>query len=207
MKKKSQGNPDGKAAPKAGGNGEGSVSYGTYQKVLDQLKKTQAKSKDLEDMITKIENDRKAADDEKLNKDGNFKQLLESKTRELTDAQKIIKDLTGEVTGYKQSFIESKKINALLGEIGGKVKHKDYYNLIDTSKIALLPDSEDIDSVSLKQYAGELLNDHKHLFDFAGGKMPSGAPSGGVGISRADWNKLAVANPKEAKERHKDIID
>lgn len=207
MKKKSQGNPDGKAAPKAGGNGEGNVSYGTYQKVLDQLKKTQAKSKELEDVIAKIENDKKSSDEEKLKGDGNFKQLLESKTKELTDAQKVIKDLTSEVKGYKQSFIESKKINALMSEIGGKVKHKDYYNLIDTSKIALLPDSEDIDSVSLKQYAGELLNDHKHLFDFAGAKMPSGAPSGGVGITRADWGKLAMNNPKEAKERFKDIVD
>lgn len=194
--------------PKASGEGEGkkdSVSYETFNNLLGQRKKDQEKLKELETTLKSFQEKEKKEIEKKLAEEGNFKSILESREKEINELKEKLGTFENKVNEYEQTFVETKKLQALFKEVGGSLKHKSYVNLIDTSKIAVDPNSGEVDAKTLKQYATELMNEHKDLFAFGAGKMPGGAPKGSSFLTYEEWTDLAAKDPKAARERIKDV--
>lgn len=188
-----------------GKDGKDSVSFETYQTLLGQRKQDQAKARELETKLKAFEDVERKRNEEKLQQEGNFKALLDAREKELQEIREQNQTLSSQVSDFEKTFTDTKKLNALFKEVGGSLKHKDYYHLVDTNKIAIDPSTGELDSKSLKAYASELVKDHKDLFNFGIGKMPGGAPVAATALSHEEWTKLAQTNPSEARKRMKDV--
>lgn len=208
-----QNNPNGQAGSddhsdagsREGKDDKGSVSFETHQTLLTQRKQDQAKLKEYESELNVFRDAEKKRAEEKLASEGNFKALLESRENEIKALNEKVTSLTNQVSTFEETFTETKKLNALFKEIGGTLKHKDYYHLVDLKKIAMDPETNEVDAKSLKAFATDFVKDHKDLLNFGVGKMPGGAPQASSSISYDEWLKLAKTNPAEARKRQKDI--
>jgi len=107
------------------------------QELLDEKKKEQSKRVELEQKLQSIE-------EEKLKASNQYKELYESKTKEL-------ETIATQRELEKQAFLEHKKLDAFLKEVGG-LKKGDYVSLIDTSKL-IVDESGNINSDSIRVYA------------------------------------------------------
>lgn len=189
------------------------VSHESFQKLLNQRKADKAKLKDAEEKLKTLEaKEKEIADkeakiaEEKLKEDGNWKALLESREKELADLKAEKENLSESVKGFEKKFTDAHKLNAFKEAIGGTLKKDSYYTFVDTSKIALDPKTGVIDEKSLKSYANDFVTEHKELIQFkSGAKLPGDAPKHTGSLSYDEWLKLAKTNPKEARERQKDV--
>lgn len=200
--------------PDAGGEGDKNVvAYETYKKVLDQRKSDQDKLKETQARLDALEAEKRTQEDEKtkskekeLEASGNWKAILEDREKKLKDLEKENKRLAKENKGFESHITDAKKISALQQKIGGNLKNPKLYDLIDTSKIALDPESGEIDESSVSAYANEFVKEFKFAIDFGkGSNLPGDAARGsGTSISLAEWKKLPVA---EKRKRIKDVKD
>lgn len=193
------------AGSKEGKDDKSSVSYETHQTLLTQRKQDQAKLKDLETELNSFREAEKKRAEEKLASEGNYKALLDSREQEIKTLKEEVTSLTGKIGSYEETFVETKKFNALFKELGATLKHKDYYHLVDLNKIAIDPETKEVDAKTLKAFAADFVKEHKELLNFGTGKMPGGAPQAASSISYDEWLKLAKTNPAEARKRQKDI--
>jgi hypothetical protein len=152
------------------------VSYETYQELLGQRKKDQEKLKALEAKFKEIEGKDAADREKKLKDEGNFKALLEDREKELAALREQNVELTKSVQTFEETIASTKKFNAFNRAIGGRLKSEEYYKFVDTSKIALDPETGKVDESSVKSYAQTFVEKHKELVDSAGARLPDQAP-------------------------------
>jgi hypothetical protein len=117
------------------------------QELLDEKKKEQAKRVELESKLQSIE-------EEKLKASNQYKELYESKAKEL-------ETLTKQRELENKAFLEHKKLDAFLKEIGG-LKKGDYVSLIDTNKL-IADESGNINADSVKVYAEQFKQAYPEL--------------------------------------------
>lgn len=136
--------------------GNQTVAYDTYKKAMDDLKETQRKLKE-------IEGKTQAEIEAKLKEQGDWKALAESREQK-------VKDLEAKLNGTETAITDSIKLNAFQKHLGGKLKSEKYFDFVDTSKIAINPETKRVDEESVKSVVAEFLKEHTHLVDF--GKKP-----------------------------------
>lgn len=140
----------------SGKGGNQTVAYETYVKAMDDLKETQRKLKEIESKTqSEIET--------KLKEQGDWKALAES--RELK-----IKELETNLNSTTSAITDSIKLNAFQKHLGGKLKSDKYFDFVETTKIAINPETKKVDEQSVKSVVAEFLKEHSHLVDF--GKKP-----------------------------------
>lgn len=186
-------------------NGDDVVKYETYQRVLSQHKKSKQRADELEAKLKELSEFKQKAEkleEQKLKEDGNWKQLLEQREAKLNELNEQLSSLKEQNEGYQRDIDDMIKINAFTNAIGGKLRKTDYYRFVDTSKIALNPETKTVDEESLKQYANEFTNSFKELISFDGPKLPQGAPNGSGKLSFEEWKRLPL---KEKKARQADV--
>lgn len=142
------------------------VAYDTYRRTLNEAKTAKEKLRELEAWKAQQEEDKLKANNE-------WKALAESKDKSLSEALKRLNEM-------EQTIDNSLKLNAFNRYLNGKVRHPDYYSFVDTSKIALNPETRQVDENSVKEVVSEFLKNHSHLVEFRGQKIPNEAPKGGA---------------------------
>jgi DNA repair exonuclease SbcCD ATPase subunit len=148
------------------------VSYEAYKRLLSQRKSDQEKLKSAEERLKELDN----LKEEKLRSEGNWKALLDAREQKLAEYQEQLENERKSRRDYEEQFIEAAKLNKFQDALGGKLKHEDYFNLVDTSKIAVDPQTGKIDRESVSKYASEWLKAHKELVQFSKPKINDNAP-------------------------------
>lgn len=165
------------------GKGENqTVSYETYSKTVDEVKSLKAKLKEIE---TKSQTEIEA----KLKEQGDWKTLAESKDAEL-------KTLKQTLQSNEEAITDSIKLGAFQKHLGGKLKSDQYYSFVDTSKIAINPETKKVDEASVKQVVQDFIKEHSHLVDFKKNtKLPNDAKieGGKGGAGKPDISKMTPA--------------
>ena len=177
------------------------VSESWKNRILAQRKADQEKIREMNEKLESFESEKKKIEEEKLKQEGNWKELLESRERTLQELQDKLNEKDEAVKSYETHLQEAKKLQGLQDALGGKFRKPEYMNLVDTSKIAVDPDTGNVDQSSLKSYADHFLKEHKELIQFNKPQINDNAPGQSLSMSYDEWVKLAQTNPKEAREK------
>jgi len=172
------------------------VTHDAYRRLLAQRKADQEKQKSLAEKLTMYEQKEKEAEDAKLMEQGEYKKMLQER-------EKQIRQLQEEREQYKTSLVKTVKLQAFQQALGGKLADPDYFSFVDTDKIAVDPETNTIDSESLKSYVNEFVSKHQRLVEFSSAKLPNSAPSSSKALSYEEWLSLPL---KEKKIRQKDVV-
>ena len=180
------------------GNGSGdSVSYSSYQKLLDEKKSLQNKFRETQAELDKRLQAEQDAENKRLEEQGEWKKRAEQLEAERDEWKNKFGDLNSNVT-------ESRKIVSVLEMFPGNVR-KEYHHLIDTDEIFVDPDSGRVDESSIKKVAEKFSKAFPELIQRRDGPgIPDGEPQGGKTLSVDEWRKLP---PKEKRERYSEVKD
>jgi hypothetical protein len=149
---KGTGGSDQKSGADSGKGENQTVAYDTYRKTVDEVKSLKEKLKEIE---TKTQSEM----EKKLQEQGEWKTLAESREAK-------VKELEAKLSGTFEEIHDSIKLNAFQKHLGGKLKSDKYFDFVDTSKIAINPDTKKVDEESVKTVVAEFLKEHTHLVDF-----------------------------------------
>jgi vacuolar-type H+-ATPase subunit I/STV1 len=177
------------------------VDYKTFKRLLAQRKADSEKFEALEKELNSFKSEKQKIEEEKLKAEGNWKELLESREKSLQELQEKLQEKDQEVKTYETHIQEATKLQSLQDALGGKFKKPEYMNLVDTSKIAIDPDTGNVDQTSLKSYADHFLKEHKELLNLSKPQINDNAPHHTGSLTYEEWVKLAQSNPKEAREK------
>lgn len=185
----------------AGGEGSNqpkdTVTYETHRKLLDEKKRVQAEKEELANKLAAFEADKAKAQKEELERQGNYKKLLEQKEEE----NKKIKE---EHDSLITTLQNAKKRQAVLRHIQGSVPADIVDKVLDTTGVSV-DEAGEIDDATAKVVAQEFAQKYHYLIQNGkpNGGMPNGAPSpGGNKLSYSEWLKLPS---KDMKKRMHEI--
>ena len=176
------------------------------ERILNESKEYKEKFQAYKSKEEELNQQRAKEEEERLREQGQFKTLLEQRERELEQLRGSLDETKNEAQSYKESIQNLKKASAFEREIGGKLKKDSYWTHVDFSRIALNPETGEIDRGSLKETADSFLKEYKELVAFpSGGNLPNGTPNGSSGkLTYEQWKKLPL---KDRKLRMKDVVD
>ncbi len=146
-------------------------------------------------------------EEERLIKEGQFSTIIEQREQRIKELEEDLGKSKTEVKTKDTAIVNFRKAAAFERAIGGKMKKEAYWNHVDFDKIALNPESGEIDGHSLKQAADTFIEDFKELVTFgSSANLPNGTPNGsGSGkLTHAQWKELPAS---EKPKRMKDVID
>lgn len=184
---------------------EEKVSYETHKKLLAQRKADQEKIKNLQlqfeetqKALNLIKDKEREVMEEKAKGNGDFKALLENRENEIKTLQEQLNSFKSEKESLENSFIDMVKLSAFNEALGGKIKHKKFYSLVELDKIAIDPETKRVDSSTLKDYVKNFTTEFKDIIEFKDAKMNENAASRGQGYSYEDY--LAATRSGDAKK-------
>jgi hypothetical protein len=166
------------AAPENQEAAKSTIAYETHRKLLDEKKKLQAQ---LESFLSK-EKEREEAD---ARKRGDYEALLKAREEELVRERKERQELSDRIT-------HGLKMNSVLEALGGNVDQK-WFKLIDTTEVAINPETGEIDQMTVARVAESLKRQWPEMIQRTA-KFPAAAPqgvNGGPGkITESEWRTL-----------------
>ena len=171
-----------------------SVQYETYRRTVGEAKKAKEKARDLEARLAEFEAKEKEREEKELADQQNWKQLLENREAELAKANERLNHLEGSVSN-------AIKRDYFLSALNGNVP-KEYHGLIPLDKIALDPETRQVDEMSLNSALEEFRKVHHRIIDTSDvSKLPNKAPNGkasGTLDPKGNFNDLS---PQEQARR------
>ena len=171
------------------------VSFATYDKSMKALAKSREREKELEEKYNAVELDRKTKEDAKLHEQGEFKKLLEQREKELTD-------MKSKLTLKEEQEATSRKLNAFLGKLGGKLVSNDFLTFVDVEKIVINPATNEVDESSITAEVSRYVAKYPTTVNFGKhGSLPADAPGPTNSINYDQWLKLPV------KEKRKQLTN
>ena len=180
------------------------VAYDTYRRVLGKLKDAEAKLEKLNEYEAKAaeaEKIKAEAEEVKLKSEGKWKELLEAKENKLKELDGMLAEERNKVQSFQDHLQEATKLQALQDVLGGRFKKQRYFDLVETDKIAINPETGQVDNDSLKAYADSFLKEHKELIEFNKPQMPDGAAHAGGLMDYQEWvNKVQNAKGEELQK-------
>lgn len=177
-------NPEGKDGDK--------VAYESYKKLLTEKKTIQLKL----DKLQKETDERVKTELESQQK---YKELYEAGKSESEDLKKKLQ-------AHDERWQDALKLNAFNSALGDtrKIESK-FYGFIDTTKILIDPETNKADPVSVQKEVDRVTKEYPEIIkSTVKGDLPNQSPTGGKGLTYAEWKNLPV---KEMKARRKEVID
>lgn len=161
------------------------VSYDTHRRLLDEKKKVQKERDDL--AAREAERERK-----ELEQKGEWQKINEIEKARADKAEAEASELKNQITG-------AKKLNAVLGALDSSIDKK-YYHLLDIDKIAVDPESGEINQTSVAKLAEQFRQEYPEIIKPKNGaRLPNQAPAGSSAetISESEWKRLLKEKPAE----------
>jgi len=169
----------------------------TNQRLLEESKTYKEKANSYQqseaERLAEIEREK----EEKLRKQGEYKQLLEQRDQKLKEKEAEIERIRKEKEDTHNTLIEARKLSAFENKLGGKLKSDEYLMFVDTKTIAIDPESNQVDVSSVDDAVKSFLAKHEHLVDFQAGKMPNFEGGKGNPITADRWKKMGALKDKK----------
>ena len=173
-------------------------------RILEESKKYKTEFQKLKGVQDEADKARQKDDEEKLKKQGQYQTLLDQRDGKIKELEDRLNKADETVKGRDKAIANFKKAAAFERALNGKIRQESYWAHVDFDKIAVNPQTGEIDAQSLKKAADDFIGKHKELIDFgAGGNLPNNTPGGSGRLTREQWKKLPL---KERKARMKDVM-
>ena len=186
-------NPSGEPASDPVETSSGSdnkVSYDSYQKLLSEKKR-------LQDEYQKLKTDAESRKEQELKEQQRFKELYEQSIEEN-------KKLSEKVTAHTQRWQNAVKLGAFTDALGDKKIDSKYTGFIDTDKILINPETNEVDKVSVEREVQRVLNEYPEIVKSTNsGNLPTNAPNSQGSLTYEQWKKLPA---HEMKKRRKEVV-
>lgn len=174
--------------PEAGQESKETVSYEAHRKMLDDVKKMKAKIADYEELQSKfqsLEDEKRQREEDLARKRGDFDKILKAREDELAKERQARLSIENQIT-------LARKQNAVVEALGGSVERK-WLGVINLDKIAIDPNSGDVDQMSVSNLVEELKTEWPEMLRKPG-SLPQNAPQGVAGgpgkIAESAFKKL-----------------
>ena len=175
-----------------------SVSYESYQRLLAQRKRDQERLAQYENSLKEQERIKREQEESKLAEKGEYKKLLETRELQIRALNEELDRKSSLIAETESQLINRQKFEAVLSRLPGRLADKEYYNLIDFGKIAVDPETREIDEDSVDEVVNAFVKKHGRLFDKKEIKMPSDANTGAMTkIEYQAWCKLPWKEQKK----------
>lgn len=152
------------------------------QKLLDEKRKATERAKAAEQELALLRQKEREREDQELEKQKNFEALLK-KQKEETAAERAKRE------ALENQVVEAIKSNAFRKVLGAQVDDK-YKSTIDLSKIAIDPETGEVDQMSVAQYVEDYRKTYPEIIKVPGqNRMQSNEPKGEPSrkMSHAEW--------------------
>jgi hypothetical protein len=172
------------------GSGD-TVAYESYQKLLSEKKKLQAR-------LDKQEREAEGKQREELEAQQKYKELWESEKTE-------VESLRGKVRSYEERWDDALKLDAFNRALGDtrRIDAK-YSGFIDTSNILIDPETGKIDSLTAKREVDRVFKEYPEIVkSTVTNHLPNENPNPGKALTREEWLKLPA---KEMAARMREVI-
>ena len=199
----------------ADGGKEKTVKYDTYEKAMKQIGKLRQEMEAYQSQIAEIELRKQEEVESSLKKAGKVEELLKLKEAELERVKKeeLAKEREEKEKALKlvqeseRRIVEAKKLSAFIERLPGKIKRKEYFNLVNLESISL-DDNGQLNETELESAVSQFVANHSELLDMgrSGGGLPAGGGRGSYkkGLSYAEWKNLPYP---EMERRKNEVID
>ena len=147
-----------------------SVSYETHKRLLKQRKEDQDRLRTVEEELSKFKTEAEKKQQSELEQQGEWKKLI--------DVQKQkIQQLEESIGSDRKTLHDTWKLQAFYDKLPGKIKRKEYLSFVDLEKVALNPETQEIDETSLEVLVNDFVSNHKDLIiTEQSPKIPGTAP-------------------------------
>lgn len=170
------------------------ISYETYQRVLDQKKKRDEELEVAKAKLSELAKAEKARQEAELKEKEDFKTLLSLREQELKKRDEELQSLKGNLEA-------GAKLRAFLDTVNGVVD-KQYWTLVELDEIKIDPNSGLPDQISVESLARKFEQEYGLVLKQKGAPrmLPNQAAQGAGGkITVAEWK--ALKSSKEMKEK------
>ena len=123
------------------------VAYDTHRKLLSEKKKVQEEFKSVKEQLAALQAEKQEREEQELKAKEDWKQLVDIKDQELNN-------IKSELQSQRERELGARKLDAVLRSVGGDIDRK-YWGLVELDKIAVNPDSGQIDEMSVTKYVEE----------------------------------------------------
>jgi hypothetical protein len=203
--------PSGNVNPDKGGNPnptepkDGFVKYESYQKLLDEKKKLQAKFDAIEREKSEIEAEKSRKIEEDLKAKDDWKKLVGLKEQTIEGLKKENDELKGQLAERDQRRTNGLKMRSFLDSLSGKLDEQ-YWPLVDLEKIVINPETGMPEPQSAQSLAKEFEAKYPLVIQRAGGPtLPNDAPKGaGAKLTYDEWLRLP---PDQKKARLSEVMN
>lgn len=168
---------------------EDKVSYESYQKLLSEKKRLQEEHQ-------KLKSEAESRREQELKDQEKFKELYEQSIAEN-------KKLNEKVAAHTERWQNAIKLSAFTDALGDKKIDSKYTGFIDTDKILINPETNEVDKVSVQKEVQRVVSEYPEIVKATNsGSLPNNAPNTKGTLSVEEWQKLPVA---EMKKRRKEV--
>jgi len=178
------------------------VSLDTHRRTLSSLKNAQLRMKELEQRVSEWETKQRADEEKVLQEKGEWTKLVELKTKQLMEMQAKLAEREAQESALKRTLFDAAKLQAVRERLPGQLLRPEYAQFIDVDKIAMNPETNEIDEDSVAMVTDEFVRSHAGLLKRDGRQLPNGSPSATAKLSYEEWLKLPA---KEKPKRMKDV--
>lgn len=153
------------------------VSYETYQRTLDQLKKTESSNRNLSDRLSELEKKEHALEEQKLIQAGEYKKLVELREQQIEDLRSKIGEITNERDTDRKTLQDTYKAQSFYQKLPGKIKRSEYLSFVDLDSIAVNPETGLPDEKSVETAVEGFMTNYADLVDTSHIKSLPGKPA------------------------------
>ena len=175
------------------------VSYETHARLLKQRKADQDAMRLMEAKLAEITQKQKEVEETELKKQGQFKELLTLREKELEAERNRVADL-------KREKELREKLYAFESHLPGRIKRPEFLAFVDADSIKINPETNQIDEGSLESCVQGFVSKYADLIETKSGqRMPSDAPKNFLAgkITYDEWLRLPL---KDKKTKWNDVI-
>jgi DNA repair exonuclease SbcCD ATPase subunit len=173
------------------------------ERILEESKKYKEGYQTFKQKEEETKKQQQEREEARLKKEGQFNVLLEQRESTIKELEEQLNSIKNELGSRDQAITNFRKAAAFEKEIGGKLKKDSYWSHVDFDKIAINPETGEIDTHSLSTEANRFSEEFKELIDFGNvANLPNSSASGKGALSYEQWKRLPLA---ERKKRMKDV--
>jgi hypothetical protein len=175
-----------------------SVDYHSHNKLLGQHKELRTRYDDVVGRLANLENDIQNKQEGELAKQGEHEKIIELRNQTIDQLKNQLNEVSQEKDFAYNAFLNSKKEQAVLTKLSGKITKPEYFNLLTPmlEKVAVDPETGSIDEQSATLVANQFTESFSEVIDNGKlGKTPNAAAS--FGVPKTEFSSLPLKDMRK----------
>lgn len=197
---------DSNAGSTEAGKEKNVVDFISFQKAVDQKKAFQAKAEQIEKERNELKAQldalaaAKLQEQELKNKEaGEWQKVIEAKESQLSELRKQYEETRSKYEQTNKTLDDAVKLNAIYSKLPGKLKNPKYAGFIDLDKVAINPESGEVDSDTVDEVVSNFVKEHRELIDTKNFKgLPGDAATGQTTITAEAYRSKPLDEMKKS---------